>query len=98
MTKKYVWVLLTLFVLTILFTGCGLTGAEPEVVKVRLNRTDWPTPVSSVEVASPTPFPKITLNLPPTPTRRSPEATATPVPAAASASAATGSDAGATPD
>jgi uncharacterized protein YgiM (DUF1202 family) len=67
MTKKYLWILPILLVLTILLVGCSVGHAQEEVVKP-INVAEWPTPAPTNSPASPTPFPKTMLVPTPTPT------------------------------
>jgi uncharacterized protein YgiM (DUF1202 family) len=79
-TNKYLWVLPTLLMLTILLTACGVSQAQEEIEEP-INLAQWPTPLPTAAPASPTPFPKVTLAPTTTPTPPLPTATPTPSPA-----------------
>lgn len=83
--QRHVWILTVLLSLVVALAGCNMPGsqatgqAEAEEVLEPLEADAWPTPEPTAVMASPTPFPKITLE--PTPTRTArPPVVATPTP------------------
>jgi len=71
--KRFVWFLTLLLVLAGAMTGCNLVGgAEQEhaIAAQPLDPAAWPTPQPTLAPASPTPFPRVTLEPTATPTPR----------------------------